>query len=544
MNWRSSRAGSFGAPCASAFMHLHSATKGPILVSFAFPREYMPETRTATPGTTGIDFVLRTFGSVSGKVVDAVTGAPVTNAEVCATAGAIATVEFYFERQFEMVRVPEATFELENVYLDEATVIARAPRYRPVFELVSQTAGEHAEEIVLKLETGLSIEGEVVTEEGSAVEGAFITLGPPMYVPPGIDKKFFAEQTAEVAKATSGADGRFTIAGLAPGPQTLSAYHPEFGSGSASASLPEQGAASPVKIVVSTGATVTGRVTLGGEPREDVTVIATVLGGLGMPFARNRTDAEGRFTLEGVRIGPASISATLPQSTGSPLGGRRLRKDVGVIAGESDVGDLEFTLATGSVSGTVTVADLPEFTGSVQCEITDGEQTESHFARLDGGSFLIENLAPGTATVQVSIMAQRPDANPMAFSARNRALETQVRAGETAQMDFVFSGIGAVAGTVLGVAPTEHGSVVAYEGELVIPEISLENEAAFGHLARGVTSVGPDGLYRIEGLDPGVYTILARATASNGPDFADKARFATSVISVAEGDSLANFDLR
>ena len=50
--------------------------------------------------------------------------------------------------------------------------------------------------------------------------------------------------------------------------------------------------------------------------------------------------------------------------------------------------------------------------------------------------------------------------------------------------------------------------------------------------ARGNAQAATDGTYTLEGLDPGTYTLLAAATKTNGPDFAENARFATTTLTI------------
>ena len=191
--------------------------------------------------------MLRNIGSVSGQIVDARTRQPITGFEVFATMGAQSKVDAGSERSFESLSDEQGRFTIDEVNLDKATVIARAEGYTPAFQLVELESGQHLEGIILELSQELEVAARVLTSAGLPVEGAYILLGANLYVPQGVDPKFFAQQTAEIARATSGVDGTFAVTNLAPGSQLLSAYHPDLGAGSATALLPQSPVTSPSK---------------------------------------------------------------------------------------------------------------------------------------------------------------------------------------------------------------------------------------------------------------------------------------------------------
>jgi RNA polymerase sigma factor (sigma-70 family) len=499
---------------------------------------YEQEHRQMHAGENG-DFVLRGQGSVTGRVIDAETGQPVKEFELMAVDGVTGVVPSALERWFEKVSDDVGTFTLEPVPLDEATVMARAEGYQAAFQVVSLEAREHLEGVTIALHRGLTIKGTVVAG-GAPVGGALVLFGPRRVIPKGMDHAFFLQQLAEEAKATSGPDGGFVITGLAPGPKVISAYHPDHGSGVLKAEVLEAGSNDQNVIPLSRGGTIVGTITGEGEALDQVHVIATEQGGLGMPQARGEAGADGRYELPNVAAGVVTVRVFPPLDPNASPGprGRTLMRDVTVAEGETTRADFDLTQGSGVLSGTLLLPETPEASGgNIEVNLEQDGVVLQRMVNLDPGAttFTVDGLPEGMATVIAAVMFPSPGQGPEAFGSRQRMGRMEVRAGETAEISFDFRHEGSIRGRVDGVAAVEHAVVMVLEGEVPMEGFSLTAMAEWAPLTRGASSVGQQGAYSVDALPAGTYTVVAYTAPSNGPDVAEKARFETAVVSLGEG---------
>ena len=129
-----------------------------------------------------------------------------------------------------------------------------------------------------------------------------------------------------------------------------------------------------------------------------------------------------------------------------------------------------------------------------------------------------------------------------------RTVETEVKSGETSHVTVTFSGGGVVEGTVSGVGPNEWCNVSALEGVVTLQDVSPGTMDTLQGAIRGNAGIDVAGRYRLEGLEPGSYTLLVQAKLGDGTEVGDdteEARFATAVVTVAEGEAVvADFDLQ
>jgi hypothetical protein len=124
-------------------------------------------------------------------------------------------------------------------------------------------------------------------------------------------------------------------------------------------------------------------------------------------------------------------------------------------------------------------------------------------------------------------------------------MEAEVKPGEELSVSVDFSGTARVTGQVLGLSATDHGAVRLLEGDVQVPDFSLETRAAMEGLTRGVVSVTAEGTYDLEGLEPGTYTLVANVSPKGDSDNKENTRIATMLIQLAEGaTAVTDFDLR
>lgn len=176
-------------------------------------------------------------------------------------------------------------------------------------------------EMDVRLATGCRVEGRVSTSVGEPVAGAVVCAGPSTSLGP---------------RATTGTDGSFVLTGVHPGPSWISIAD---GTGSLQLEIPPQGLTG-VALVVPADASVSGRVTSGGQPVAGYVVRAGAAGSWNAGPYRALTDQDGGFELTKVKPGPLKIGVVDP-------GGRPLeRTELTLADGERGRVDFELVVTT------------------------------------------------------------------------------------------------------------------------------------------------------------------------------------------------------
>lgn len=173
------------------------------------------------------------------------------------------------------------------------THVAGRPESAPLeLELVT---GERREDVVLRLDAGGTIRGQVLDERGNALAGVYVSAQSERLADPG------ARPAGHVQVRTP-ADGRFELGGLPAGEYTIRAYpletpSPDPGEPWLPATVEHVATgAQPIQIELGRGAAISGRVLDAAGAALSGYVVATVARG-GGPVEYAQTDAEGRFTL-------------------------------------------------------------------------------------------------------------------------------------------------------------------------------------------------------------------------------------------------------
>ena len=249
----------------------------------------------------------------------------------------------------------------------------------------------------LVLSPEVAVEGRVVDAQGHPLQGVTV------FRPPG-----------ERSRAMTDDDGRFRLGRLGPDRTALLCTRFE---GYAPAWIPwrARDANGPLEIVLERGGTLEGRVTeWNGTPVRGADV-SSGAGPLAWGQPRTRTDAQGRFRLEGVPPGSPRIWASRPGYAAADVS---VRLEPG-----GRLADVDLTLARGgSVAGVVLDADgaplpgaqivpgpLPDSSGFV------GSMTRSDEAgrfRLDGlrePRFVLTVFAPGCTKLERTVATGETD---------------------------------------------------------------------------------------------------------------------------------------
>lgn len=192
---------------------------------------------------------------------------------------------------------------------DDAVLEARHPDFSRGLATLDGAA-QVSHELTIRLgppgeeRASASLSGVVVDARGDGVEDALVTCRRA-----GGER---GEEPGAGAQATSDAEGRFALEGLAPGPYMVTAVR--AGSAPARIELVEAGA-SDLRLVLEQGATVTGMVRDAetGDVLAGFSVVALRrVGELGREPERTATvfDGEGRYELDGLGPGDYDVVAT------------------------------------------------------------------------------------------------------------------------------------------------------------------------------------------------------------------------------------------
>ncbi|MFL5349639.1 MAG: carboxypeptidase regulatory-like domain-containing protein [Hyalangium sp.] len=190
-------------------------------------------------------------------------------------------------------------------------VAVRAQGYAPLRRDVVRPYGEARTLLRLTLVPGQGLTGRTV-EQGSALEGRMVARGTGAPIAGASLDVSPHDSNGDSGRAVTDATGRFSVEGLAPGSYDLVASAPGFSPLSRRALTVAAGERFPVELQLQGSGAVEGHVRASaGQPVPG----AQILGGerwagsvISAP-AEARTDAEGHYRLEGLPVGPQSLTA-------------------------------------------------------------------------------------------------------------------------------------------------------------------------------------------------------------------------------------------
>ena len=489
-------------------------------------------------GREDVDFVLKAKGGVSGRVIDALSQQPVTSFEIMAREGISRELRWSDEDQFESVDNDEGHFSLDSVFPDGATIVVRAEGYMPSFEAINLENDDSSDEVILELTKGLILEGKVVNDSEKPVHEAYIFTGSPPafgYWKNSYGVADFKRQLAQVAATKSDQDGSFRLDTLPPESCTITAYHIDYGKGEIEVA-PVKPRTTNVKIVLTQGGGVKGKVLLDGQPVDKASVFLSAPGGLGTLFGRINTDAEGMFSFPEVSEEAVGVNVDLPVDTNAMIS-RRFSKNIEIIKGSTSEVIFDFLPATSSIEGRITILGEPAKGAQINLNIdVTGGREKSMLLNGEGGEYRIEQVPAGHASLSVSASA-----GPSGV--QKKTVEFDIVEDETVSMDIDFPGKGIVTGTVSGLDSLEHGTVIALTGNVEVNDFSLEAMSELQPFIQGVSMIS-DGIYNINGLEPGTYTLLVTVSKSRSSESVKDTKWVTEIVTVHDDVELTrDFDL-
>ena len=285
---------------------------------------YAPLQRTVTPPSDDLSLVLKTSGTIRGRVEDAGTNRPISDFSASVReprGGGMGGMRIMMggrqsDRSFQS---SDGTFELTDVAPGRWSVSASSPGYRPAEVTgVDVAEGETKEGVVLQLKKGAVVTGRVLDPgKGTGVPNASVSWsedggGPGM----GMLAGFGGGQNAQ----TTDADGRFRFDGLAAGKVNLTARHPDFLDTSKPIDVKEEDE-STVDLTLSIGGSLAGTV-VGKDGRTPVAGAEVELDDQGSSrFGggdSSRADGSGNFLFEHLKAGRYRVTARSNAGSSTP----------------------------------------------------------------------------------------------------------------------------------------------------------------------------------------------------------------------------------
>jgi hypothetical protein len=432
----------------------------------------------ATAPAPAAETAAETNGSIAGRVVDA-QGRPIAGAELAAdfrseaTAGSGGGSQTSREQRLGTTG-EDGTFHIDGLGPGSFDLVVRAAGYVEGRLEGVRPEGGRLVGLRVVLSEGARIEGLVLDQSGAPAAGVTIAVKRLGRVSDGIDpRKLF-----RIVRVPADRAGRYRVSGLEPGRYRLTVEGSADGTASAEVDVRKEDQALDFRLA----------------PAQEVEVSGTVVDEAGQPFegvevslvSHPAPDIENSFGSVSVEDGSFTILRV-------PAGEYRVAiQGPGVAGGEAP----RVQVAGAPVSGVVVRvprAGLGEIRGQarglafgqsmfLKIEATSpGQPARSLNVGLDG-RFRFDRLPPGTWTLRGTVGGFQKEAS------------AEVAAGKTADLDLDFSGPLAVAGTIeVDGRPLSGARLTA-----------LSVGGSDGISGR----TGEDGSFHLEGLTPGVWSLV------------------------------------
>lgn len=443
--------------------------------------------RNVTPPAADIALVLKSAGTVRGRVEDADTKKPVTDFTISRggpRGGGGVQIMMGRGGADQSFQSEDGSFELTEVPPGKWTVRGSAAGYRSAEASGVEVAeGETKEGVVLSMKRGGGLTGRVIDPRGTAVANASVTWHPAESEggPMGAAMARMAGGAAG-GSTTSDADGRFQFDGLPDSHVTVTATHPDFLEASRDIDPAKESA---VDLTLGTGASISGTV-VGKDGRTGVPGALVQMneegsggGGFGRVSESTRTDGAGNFLFEHLTAGRFKLIA-------SGNTGKSTAKDV-VVGDNQQLTGVLVEMATGTlVHGTVSGLPSGQL-GGVRVIASARDYNDSAVTD-DGGAYSLHDVPAGAIRLQ---------ATTSFLSGRTTGKTVEVpEGGADVQADISFQGVSRLAGRVTrGDRPVSGLFVNAF------PDPPRQN------VGRSSGQTDENGSYALEGLDDGNYQV-------------------------------------
>jgi hypothetical protein len=448
---------------------------------------YATQQKNVTPPAADIAVVLKTAGTVRGRVEDAETKKPITDFTVGRSGprgGGPMQIMIGRGGGDQAFQSEDGSFELTEVPPGKWTVRGTAAGYRSAEASgIEIGEGETKEGVVLQLKRGGGLAGRVLDPRGAAVANASVTWHPSESEGGAMGAAMGRMMGGGAGgSTTSDADGRFQFDGLPDSHVTVTASHSDYLESSRDIDPSKE---QSVDLTLGTGASISGTV-VGTDGRSGVPGALVQLseegsggGGFGGGGESTRTDGAGNFIFDHLTAGRFKVTA-------SSNAGKTTAKDV-VVGDNQPLTGVLVQMATGTLLHG-TVSGLPAGRlGGVRVMAFETNYSDSAVTD-DGGGYALHDVPAGVIRLQ---------ATTSFLSGRTTTKTVEVpEGGGDVQADIAFQGVSRLAGRVTrGDRPVSGVFVNAFP----------DPPRATAGRSSGQTD--ENGSYDLEGLDDGNYQV-------------------------------------
>ena len=432
----------------------------------------------AVPTPTPLRVVLRPTARVSGRVLDP-DGKPVAGATVAVSEDAreLSSSRSMGGGPKQGIADDEGGFAFADVAPGPFELSADAPQHQSA-ELrgLEVKPGQELSGLEIVLPPGASVEGRVLSPEGSPVPNAWVAV---------VEAARAGTAAFSSLRSSTDADGHYRIEGIAPGPHTLEAS--SEGYRRAVHDVEAKGETRGVDFQLDRGLEVSGRVIdNAGNPVAGAVVF--VAGGGGNSRVTDSQE-DGSFRVAGLENGKYSLHAS-PRGVDSGSSAETL-----VTLAGAPVGGIELRISAveGTVAGRLTGLDLSQLS-----RVRVWVDSMFHLGSVDAdGNYRILHLRPGPTTVHALV----PD-TPL----RAEGTVTVEPGTAEARLDLHFGGGHALSGVVLrnGEPLADAGVLLGGTGDGQTASTDHQGGFRFAGLADGsyvLTVVTPGDAHHIEKVE-------------------------------------------
>ncbi len=466
------------------------AWRFPNLQFFAGAQGYALREYIAKPSTTDFEACLSKGSRIEGQVVDAQTGCPVERFSL--------KVDVQFQNVMPWLRQrmprgtdpaehhPEGRFALGGLSAMKHYLVINASGYARKDHTVKIEHGKDVEGITVKLEPTHALRGVVVDLEGYPLHYALVV----------IDQK---EAKAGIRNHSAFTDGTgaFVVERVYPVAAQLRVHHRAYPEHKEEI-RPTPDGFDKLRIVVTDGGTVFGRVTLDGQ----------ALAGAEIDLGSGcKTDEDGRFAVARIPFGAGRFEVNYTEGSGLEHGRSLYPTYVMPPEGRVEV-NLDFAPGNSVLKGRL-LRNEEELVGQVlvSMALPNGEEISVVKPVPADGRFTMKHLPAGEVYVQWCDEDSRKTWGTVLHANKTTELEVDLAAGVT------------LAGRIEAAHAGEALSVSAYAGVLDT-ELTKGTvvSAAFGRTIGSFLL--EDASFAFHDVPPGTVTLLVR-TKGSWPDSAD-----------------------
>jgi hypothetical protein len=483
-------------------------------------RQLLGGTDGVPAGTSGVEIVavkpVRIPGEILGTVVRADTGAPIADFNVNSASTMVP------------VHDPQGRFHLRDVHAGQVPISVHANGYIDGFVLATvKPLDEGPTEVTVRMQPAARLDGIVRDTSGTPVQGARIFAG-------GLPSTEVEERFPTVE---SGEDGSFVLDNLDPRGALVAIKHPSYAP-LVERVVPSEWVSRGHVFTLSSGGAVVGSVTYDGEPAPD-SLVWVYLADLGNgPTFNGRTGPDGTYRIDGIPPGTGTGGARLASElAGLDTNEFHQKQQVSVREGEVTRMDFEFLPHTAALEGVVTVNGRPsDAVVRLFAQTPAGEQQMETFADLSG-VYRFDAVPPGEAMLKVQVWT-----GSAADGSRSAMVPVTLTSGSASRQDVALTPGASAIIRVANRRDDETLIVAAYFGDVGPIETRSDMEAAWSaHVAS--LQGGENGEFRLDNLQSGIYTLVARTNISQNGNVWINTRAAHQVIEIEDGVEAA-VDLR